>query len=82
MSMTVTELLAIGDELGLPKQWVHKTPDDGLPNSNSDEAKFGFSYATLDKYLRGVEEPSADIKKKIDDWHNRNLFKLVPKVEF
>lgn len=28
--LTVSELYAIGDYLEIPKEWVHKTPDDGL----------------------------------------------------
>lgn len=50
--LTVTEILQIGDYLGLPHEWVHKTPDDGLPNSSPDEEKFGFTYKLLDSYIR------------------------------
>lgn len=81
-NLTVTEILAIGDDLGLPKEWVHKTPDDGLPHSESDESKFGFTYETLDKYIRGIEIPSDEIKAKIDTMHERNLFKLRPMATF
>ena len=45
-------ILQIGDYLGLPYEWVHKTPDDGLPNSSPDEEKFGFTYKLLDSYIR------------------------------
>ena len=76
---TVTELLAIGDYLGLPYEWVHKVPDDGLPHSCSDEQKFGFSYEVLDKYIReGVIPIGFDgksVEEKIDDMANRNRFK-------
>lgn len=51
-NLTVTEVLQIGDYLGLPYEWVHKVPDDGLPHSASDEIKIGFSYAELDKLIR------------------------------
>ena len=54
---TVTELLQIGDYLELPYKWVHKTPDDGLPHSTSDENKFGFTYKELDDYIRKGIEP-------------------------
>lgn len=74
--LTVQEIRGIGHALGLPAKWVDKIPDDGLPHSCSDEQKFGFSYETLDKYIRtGVCEDPA-IKAKIDDMHARNLFKL------
>ena len=50
--LTVTEIYQIGDYLGIPYEWVHKTPDDGLPHSSPDEEKFGFTYAELDRYIR------------------------------
>ena len=47
---TVSEVLPIGDALGLPYELVHKTPSDGLCGL-TDEDKIGFTYATLDKYI-------------------------------
>ncbi len=74
---TVTEVLKIGDELGLPTELVHKTPSDGL-SGKSDEDKIGFTYAVLDKYiLEGVCE-DAPLKEKIDRMHRRNLHKITP----
>ena len=68
-------MLQIGHELGIPARWVDKIPDDGLPGSSPDEVKFGFTYATLDRYIReGVCEDPA-VKEKIDRMHRRNLFK-------
>lgn len=81
-NLTVTEIRAIGRELNLPSEWVEKTPDDGLPHSTTDEAKFGFTYEVLDKYIRGIEEPSFEIKEKIDKMHRSNLFKLQPIASF
>ena len=75
-NLTVTELLQIGDLMGIPYQWVHKVPTDDLPHSTSDEEKFGFTYATLDRYIRGIEDPAPEIKEKIDRMHRNNLFKL------
>lgn len=73
--LCVREVIGIGHALGLPSRWVEKIPDDGLPGSCPDEEKFGFSYATLDKYIReGVCEDQA-IKEKIDKMHRRNVFK-------
>lgn len=74
--LTVTELLQIGDLMGIPAKWVHKVPTDDLPHSKTDEEKFGFTYATLDKYIRGIETPEPAIKEKIDRMHRNNLFKL------
>ena len=74
-NLTVTEIRAIGDLLGLPYEWVHKTPDDGLPHSSADEEKFGFSYETLDKYIRFNVEPEPEIKSRIDRMHGNSQFK-------
>lgn len=72
---TVTEMLQIGDALGVPSDLVHKTPSDGLCGK-SDEDKLGFTYAMLDKYIEtGVCEDSA-LKEKIDRAHRLNLHKL------
>ena len=72
---TVEEVLQIGDFLGLPSNLVHKTPSDGL-SGMSDEAKVGFTYAVLDKYIAtGVCEDET-IKAKIDRMHVLNLHKL------
>ena len=74
--LTVTELLQIGDAMNIPYKWVHKVPTDDLPHSATDEEKFGFTYATLDKYIRGIEIPEPAIKEKIDRMHKGNAFKL------
>lgn len=74
-NLTVTEIRAIGDLMGLPKEWVHKIPDDGLPYSSTDEEKYGFSYETLDKYIRFGIEPDKEIKEKIDRMHENSQFK-------
>ena len=74
--LTVQEVKGIGHALGLPYAWVEKVPDDGLPHSLPDEEKFGFSYETLDRYIRtGLCEDEA-VKNKIDAMHRANLFKL------
>ena len=73
--MVVREVLEVGHDLALPARWVDKTPDDGLPGSCPDEAKFGFSYATLDRYIREGVCEDEEIRAKIDRMHRRNLFK-------
>ncbi|MCQ2168010.1 MAG: NAD(+) synthase [Bacteroidales bacterium] len=74
--LVVQEIKGIGHALGIPSEWVEKTPDDGLPHSCSDEEKFGFTYSLLDRYIRtGVCEDSS-VKEKIDSMHRRNLFKM------
>ena len=73
---TVTEVLQIGEYLGLPEKLVHKTPSDGL-SGMSDEDKLGFKYAQLDEYISGNKEGiPADIISSIERKHVTNLHKL------
>lgn len=82
--LTVTEVIQIGDELGLPYELVHKIPTDGLCGK-TDEENLGFTYAMLDRYIRGEDDLGShpDIKEKIDRLHKANLHKLMlmPKFE-
>ncbi|MBR2340713.1 MAG: NAD(+) synthase [Clostridia bacterium] len=72
---TVTEVKAIGRYIGLPERFIEKPPQDGLCGK-TDEENLGFSYDTLDKYIRDGIEPEAEIKAKIDRLHKINSFKL------
>ncbi|MBQ2389519.1 MAG: NAD(+) synthase [Clostridia bacterium] len=74
-NFTVGEVIAIGSHLGLPEKFVKKPPIDGLCGQ-TDEDKLGFTYETLDKYIREGIEPDAETKKRIDHLHEINLFKL------
>jgi len=79
--LTVTEVKAIGRELGLAAKFIDKTPIDGLCGK-TDEENLGLTYAVLDRYIReGVCEDKA-IKEKIDRLHNMNLHKLKPMPTF
>lgn len=79
--LTVTEVKAIGRELGLPSELVDKTPTDGLCGK-TDEDNLGFTYAELDAYIRDGIEPNEEVKAKIDSMHEKNLFKLQPMPNF
>ncbi len=73
--LTVQEVKAVAKACGLPDRFVEKVPIDGLCGK-TDEDNLGFTYALLDKYIRtGVCEDEAT-KKRIDEMHIRNLFKL------
>ena len=79
--LTVQEVVAIGIELGLPRELVIKTPSDGLCGK-TDEDNLGFTYAALDRYIRtGVCDDPAT-KELIDRKHRLNLFKLKPIPHF
>ena len=73
--LTVHEVLEVGRVLGLPEHIVSKAPSDGLTGL-TDEDNLGFTYETLDRYIRtGVCIPE-EKKELIDRKHRANLFKL------
>lgn len=73
--LTKTEVVELGDYMGLPKELVHKVPSDGMCGA-SDEDKMGFTYETLDAYIRDELPPkSLEIKMKIDNMNKRSHFK-------
>ena len=79
--LTVEEVKGVGYALEIPRKWVDKVPDDGLPHSCPDDEKFekmGFNYAKLDRYIsEGTSgDPVAD--EAIKREHNRMSFKLRP----
>ena len=80
-NLTVQEVKAVGRECGLPSLFVDKVPIDGLCGK-TDEDNLGFTYATLDRYIReGICEDD-EIREKIDRKHAMNLFKLQPMPVF
>lgn len=74
-NFTTAEVRAIGRELGLPDELIDKVPTDGL-SGMSDEDKLGFTYETLDRYIRTGEIDNPEDKVKIDRLHKQNQFKL------
>ena len=80
-NLTSEEVVSIGEVLGLPYELIYKAPSDGLCGK-TDEDNLGFTYAELNKYIRtGICEDEI-IKTKIDEKHNKNLFKLQPIPSF
>lgn len=76
-SFTTEEVVAIGEELGLPDSLVHKTPADGLCGK-TDEDNLGFTYKVLNRYIRTgfIDDPAT--KERIDHLHSVNEFKELP----
>ena len=73
--LTVTEVRAIGRVLGVPSNLVDKVPIDGLCGK-TDEDNLGFTYDTLDKYIRTGVCEDEETRKKIDRMNKANRFKL------
>lgn len=80
--LTVDEILELGDYCKIPREWVHKTPDDGLPFSQPDEQKLGFTYHALSEYIRHATKPDEPILSKIRNMHIKNLHKILPMPKF
>ena len=79
-NLMVSEVLQIGDDLGLPYELVHKTPSDGM-SGQSDEDKLGFTYEELEKYF-GCEDIPMEVEDKIEKLHTINLHKMQPMPMF
>lgn len=76
-NLTVREVLAIGDELGLPEHLVHKTPSDGMCGK-SDEDNLGFTYEQLDDWILEGKCANEEIKEKILKLHKTTRHKYMP----
>ena len=72
--LTVREVIKVGEEIGVPKEILYKTPNDGLSNK-SDEEKLGFTYDDVEKVMNN-QVLDENIKKKILRQHDKNLHKI------
>ena len=72
-NLTVTEVIALGDWLKLPRELTHKTPIDGL-QPLTDEEKLGMKYADVDEFIRD-DKGTPELKDKVVDMYLRNRFK-------
>ena len=73
--LTKTEIKAIAEWLGVPKELVYKAPIDGL-QPLTDEQKLGITYAKIDDYIRSTGPVSAEEEAKILGMYFKNKFKL------
>lgn len=80
-NLTVAEVKAVGRELGLVPEFIDKTPIDGLCGQ-TDEDNLGFTYATLDEYIRNNNCSDEAIKDRIDRLNNLNRHKVNPMPAF
>jgi NAD+ synthase len=82
-SLTTDEVIAVGLALGLPEHLVKKVPSDGVCGK-SDEDNLGFTYRTLNEYLRLGVCNDPEVEKIIEDKHEKNMFKLqlIPAFQY
>lgn len=74
--LTSDEVVQVGRTLGLPETLVAKPPSDGL-TGKTDEDVFGFSYDTLNTYIRTGKIDDPQVKEKIDRMHRVSRFKFA-----
>lgn len=73
-SLTVDEVIKVGEVLGVPEKVLYRTPDDGI-SGLSDEDKLGVKYADIGKVIRG-EEVDENEKEKIEILHKKAAHKF------
>ena len=73
--LTVEEVIAIGEELKVPKEVLYRVPSDGL-SGLSDEDKLGVKYSDIAKYMDNPNSVDENTKIKIEKLHKSNLHKF------
>ena len=71
---TVSEVIQIGDYLGVPHEVLYRTPSDGL-SGMSDEDKLGVKYVEIEKYMAGENLP-VEVSEKIEKLHKSSRHKF------
>ncbi len=73
-SLTVDEVIKVGEVLGVPEKVLYRTPDDGI-SGLSDEDKLGVKYADIGKVICG-EEIDEKEREKIERLHKASAHKF------
>ena len=73
--LTTDEVIQVGRALGLEERFIMKPPSDGL-TGKTDEDILGFTYDTLNEYIRTGVVPE-DVKPSIDRLHKVSRFKFL-----
>lgn len=71
--LTVSEVIKVGEVVGVPSKVLYKTPSDGL-SGKSDEDKLGVTYENIEKFINHepVEKGTAKrIKKLHENSHHK-----------
>lgn len=72
--LTVEEVIKVGEVIGVPKEVLYRTPDDGL-SGMTDEEKLGVKYNDIANYINGLEVRE-DVKERIKKLHNSSRHKF------
>ena len=72
--LTVSEVIKVGEVVGVPEEVLYKKPSDGL-SEKSDEDKLGVTYDAIEKYINGIKQDE-EIEEKIKKLHNNTRHKF------
>ena len=73
-SLTVDEVIQVGEVLGVPEKVLYRTPDDGI-SGLTDEDKLGVKYEDIGKLIRGERIDERE-REKIEILHYRASHKF------
>ncbi|MBR0461868.1 MAG: NAD(+) synthase [Erysipelotrichaceae bacterium] len=80
-SLTVEEVIKVGEVVGVPEKVLYRTPDDGL-SGLSDEDKLGVKYNDIAAVIRQDRELPEEVLAKIEKLHKGSAHKFdIPKFE-
>ena len=71
---TVSEVIKIGEALGVPEKVLYKAPYDGL-SGKTDEDKLGVTYQAIEDYIYD-RELDPETREKVKRLHENNLHKF------
>ncbi len=71
---TVSEVIKLGEELGVPEKVLYKAPSDGL-SGKTDEDKLGVTYQNIEDYIY-ERELDPEVKEKVERLHENNQHKF------
>ncbi len=74
-TLTTDEVVQLGRFMEVEERFLVIPPADGL-TGHTDEEVLGFTYDTLNTYIRTGECPQKEIKEKIDRLHRISRFKF------
>lgn len=74
--LTVEEVIKVGEAIGVPKNVLYKTPDDGL-SGKTDEEKLGVKYKEIADVIENEgKNITEETKEKIQKLHKNNMHKF------
>lgn len=73
---TVSEVLEIGEILGVPNEIINKAPNDGL-GLGSDEEKLGVTYKEIEEYIATGKTSDKSSMDKIEKMHKQSEHKRI-----